>query len=64
MTTRPSTEGCTELTCMYHGHDNYEKAKHLDACPVRRYTEHLSYAVRQTCDCSDLVSAIQESVYS
>jgi len=32
---RPSTEGCTEWTCVYHGSENRAKAEHADDCPVR-----------------------------
>lgn len=32
---RPSTEGCTEWSCVYHGEENREKAGHAEDCPVR-----------------------------
>lgn len=33
---RPSTQGCTELSCPYHGPDNSFKRAHEDACPIRQ----------------------------
>lgn len=32
---RPSTEGCTEFSCLYHGRENQFKATHDHTCPIR-----------------------------
>lgn len=34
---RPHTQGCTELSCIYHGGDNQFKRGHPEPCPIRSY---------------------------
>jgi len=34
---RPSTEGCTEWSCMYHGGENRFKSGHDKSCPIWSY---------------------------
>lgn len=48
---RPSTQGCTEQSCMYHGEDNREKALHAALCPVRTDQRSLEM-ITTRCTCS------------
>lgn len=34
---RPSTQGCREWSCLYHGGQNRFKAAHEPGCPIREY---------------------------
>jgi hypothetical protein len=34
---RPTTQGCSEQSCIYHGRENRFKAAHAETCPVRSY---------------------------
>lgn len=47
---RPSTQGCTEWTCMYHGDMNRWKSEHAEGCPVRASTA-VYYQDLPTCTC-------------
>lgn len=48
---RPSTEGCTELSCMYHGEDNRRKRLHAKDCPVWSYKGGLGFGGSFGCTC-------------
>lgn len=42
---KPSTDGCTEWSCVYHGEENRLKAEHAEGCPVRAFTGFVSVAI-------------------
>ena len=42
---RPSTEGCTEWSCTYHGDENRCKAAHAEGCPIRGFTGFVTRAI-------------------
>lgn len=34
---RPTTDGCSEWSCIYHGAENRQKAEHDAECDVRSF---------------------------
>ena len=55
---RPNTEGCTELSCIYHGLDNQRKRAHLKGCDVREYAGYLELDDQDpACTCAEVAGA-------
>jgi hypothetical protein len=49
---RPNTDGCTELSCIYHGLDNQRKREHQPGCDVREYAGYTDTPDTPACTCT------------
>jgi hypothetical protein len=58
---RPNTEGCTELSCIYHGLDNQRKREHLEGCDVRESPLFTDLFNGPACTCAEVAGATDSS---
>jgi hypothetical protein len=50
---RPTTDGCSELSCMYHGVFNRIKLEHDEGCPVRALKRAVDPEDLMGCECAN-----------